>query len=53
VNVKALFLLLQDETKQMIAQEQGDSIVNTASVGGLLAFRPLAPTLRANTLCLA
>ena len=33
VNVKALFLLLQDEVKQMMAQGQGGSIVNTASVG--------------------
>lgn len=38
VNVKALFLLLQDEIKQMMAQGQGGSIVNTASVGGLLAI---------------
>jgi A-factor type gamma-butyrolactone 1'-reductase (1S-forming) len=37
VNVKALFLLLKDEVKQMIAQGQGGSIVNAASVGGLLA----------------
>lgn len=40
VNVKALFLLLQDEIRQMRAQGQGGSIVNAASVGGLLA----APT---------
>jgi NAD(P)-dependent dehydrogenase (short-subunit alcohol dehydrogenase family) len=33
VNVKALFLLLQDKVKQMIVQGQGGSIVNTASVG--------------------
>lgn len=38
VNVKALFLLLQDEVKQMIAQGQGGSIVNAASVSGLLAI---------------
>ena len=38
VNVKALFLLLQDELKQMIAQGAGGSIVNTASVGGRLAI---------------
>jgi NAD(P)-dependent dehydrogenase (short-subunit alcohol dehydrogenase family) len=38
VNVKALFLLLQDEVKQMMAQGHGGSIVNTASVGGSLAF---------------
>jgi NAD(P)-dependent dehydrogenase (short-subunit alcohol dehydrogenase family) len=38
VNVRALFLLLQDEVKQMMAQGHGGSVVNTASVGGLLAF---------------
>ena len=38
VNVKALFLLLQDEVKQMIVQGHGGSIVNTASVGGLVAI---------------
>ena len=43
VNVKALFLLLQDEVKQMMAQGQGGSIVNTASVGGLLAFPTAGP----------
>jgi NAD(P)-dependent dehydrogenase (short-subunit alcohol dehydrogenase family) len=43
VNVKALFLLLQDEIKQMIAQGQGGSIVNTASVGGLLAVPTAGP----------
>jgi NAD(P)-dependent dehydrogenase (short-subunit alcohol dehydrogenase family) len=43
VNVKALFLLLQDEVKQMIAQGRGGSIVNTASVGGLLAFPTAGP----------
>jgi NAD(P)-dependent dehydrogenase (short-subunit alcohol dehydrogenase family) len=37
VNVKALFLLLQDEVKQMLTQGRGGSIVNAASVGGLLA----------------
>jgi NAD(P)-dependent dehydrogenase (short-subunit alcohol dehydrogenase family) len=37
VNVKALFLLLQDEVKQMLAQGRGGSIVNAASVGGFLA----------------
>ena len=37
VNVKALFLLLKDELKQMVAQGRGGSIVNAASVGGLLA----------------
>jgi A-factor type gamma-butyrolactone 1'-reductase (1S-forming) len=43
VNVKALFLLLQDEVKQMMTQGQGGSIVNTASVGGLLAFPTAGP----------
>jgi NAD(P)-dependent dehydrogenase (short-subunit alcohol dehydrogenase family) len=43
VNVKALFLLLQDEVKQMVAQRQGGSIVNTASVGGLLAVPTAGP----------
>jgi NAD(P)-dependent dehydrogenase (short-subunit alcohol dehydrogenase family) len=38
VNVRAMFLLLQDELKQMIAQGEGGSIVNAASVGGLLAI---------------
>lgn len=38
VNVKALFLLLRDEVKQMIAQGQGGSIVNAASVSGFLAM---------------
>jgi NAD(P)-dependent dehydrogenase (short-subunit alcohol dehydrogenase family) len=37
VNVKALFLLLRDEVKQMIAQGKGGSIVNAASVSGFLA----------------
>jgi NAD(P)-dependent dehydrogenase (short-subunit alcohol dehydrogenase family) len=43
VNVRALFLLLQDEVKQMIAQGHGGSVVNTASVGGLLAFPTAGP----------
>jgi A-factor type gamma-butyrolactone 1'-reductase (1S-forming) len=43
VNVKALFLLLQDEVKQMMAQGHGGSVVNTASVGGLLAFPMAGP----------
>jgi NAD(P)-dependent dehydrogenase (short-subunit alcohol dehydrogenase family) len=38
VNVKALFLLLQTEVKQMIAQGQGGSIVNAASVSGFAAI---------------
>lgn len=37
VNVKALFLMLQDELRQMVAQESGGSIVNTSSVNGILA----------------
>jgi NAD(P)-dependent dehydrogenase (short-subunit alcohol dehydrogenase family) len=43
VNVKALFLLLQDEIRQMMAQGQGGSIVNTASVGGLVAYPTAGP----------
>ena len=43
VNVKAMFLLLQDEVKQMIVQGHGGSIVNTASVGGLLASPSAGP----------
>jgi NAD(P)-dependent dehydrogenase (short-subunit alcohol dehydrogenase family) len=43
VNVKSLFLLLQDEVKQMIVQGYGGSIVNTASVGGLLGFPTAGP----------
>jgi NAD(P)-dependent dehydrogenase (short-subunit alcohol dehydrogenase family) len=43
VNVKAMFLLLQDEVKQIMSQGQGGSIVNTASVGGLLAFPTTGP----------
>jgi NAD(P)-dependent dehydrogenase (short-subunit alcohol dehydrogenase family) len=43
VNVKALFLLLQDEVRQMMAQGEGGSIVNTASVGGLLASPTAGP----------
>jgi 2,5-dichloro-2,5-cyclohexadiene-1,4-diol dehydrogenase 1 len=35
--------LLRDEVKQMMAQRQGGSIVNTASVGGLLAFATAGP----------
>jgi len=38
VNVKALFLLLQDELKQIVSQGQGGSIVNAASGSGLLAI---------------
>jgi NAD(P)-dependent dehydrogenase (short-subunit alcohol dehydrogenase family) len=43
VNVKALFLLLQDEVKQMLAQGRGGSIVNNASVGGFLATPTAGP----------
>ena len=43
VNVKALFLLLQDEVKQMLAQGRGGSIVNAASVAGLLATPTAGP----------
>ena len=42
-NVKALFLLLQDEVKQMLAQGRGGSIVNAASVGGFLATPTAGP----------
>jgi 2,5-dichloro-2,5-cyclohexadiene-1,4-diol dehydrogenase 1 len=35
---KALFLLLRDELKQMLAQGWGGSIVNAASVSGMLAI---------------
>lgn len=37
VNVKGLFIALQQEIRQMLRQGQGGSIVNMASVGGLLA----------------
>jgi NAD(P)-dependent dehydrogenase (short-subunit alcohol dehydrogenase family) len=43
VNVKALFLLVQDEIRQMVAQGHGGSIVNMASVGGLLAYPTAGP----------
>jgi NAD(P)-dependent dehydrogenase (short-subunit alcohol dehydrogenase family) len=43
VNVKALFLLLQDEVKQMLAQGRGGSIVNSASVGGFVATPTAGP----------
>ena len=43
MNVKALFLLLQDEIRQMMAQGQGASMVNTASVGGMVAFPTAGP----------
>src|SRR4051794_25718307 len=37
VNVKSSFVLLQDEIRQMIWQSHGGSIVNAASVSGLVA----------------
>lgn len=37
VNVKGLFIALQEEIRQMVQQGWGGSIVNMASVGGLLA----------------
>jgi NAD(P)-dependent dehydrogenase (short-subunit alcohol dehydrogenase family) len=43
VNVKAMFLLLQHELKQMIVQGEGGSIVNNASVGGPLASPTAGP----------
>jgi NAD(P)-dependent dehydrogenase (short-subunit alcohol dehydrogenase family) len=43
VNVKALFLLLQEEVKQMLAQGRGGSIVNASSVGGFLATPTAGP----------
>src|SRR3954452_11956053 len=36
INVKAMFLLLQDELRQMVAQGFAGSIVNTCSGGGRL-----------------
>jgi A-factor type gamma-butyrolactone 1'-reductase (1S-forming) len=36
---KTLFLLLQQEVKQIMKQGQGGSIVNAASVSGLLAIQ--------------
>jgi putative flavoprotein involved in K+ transport len=37
VNVKAMFILLQSEIRQLLRQGQGGSIVNAASVSGLVA----------------
>ncbi len=37
INVKGLFIALQQEIRQMLRQGSGGSIVNMASVGGLLA----------------
>jgi NAD(P)-dependent dehydrogenase (short-subunit alcohol dehydrogenase family) len=44
-----MFLLLQDELRQMVAQGFGGSIVNTSSVGGTLAAPGAAPYVAANT----
>ena len=38
VNVKGLFILLEEELRQMLRQGNGGSIVNAASVSGLLAI---------------
>ena len=43
VNVKAVFLLLQDELSQMLVQGHGGSVVNAASVGGQLATPAAGP----------
>ena len=43
VNVKALFLLLRNEIKQMIRQGPGGSIVNNASVNGFIASPNAGP----------
>jgi NAD(P)-dependent dehydrogenase (short-subunit alcohol dehydrogenase family) len=40
-----MFLLLQDEVKTYDGARNGGSIVNTASVGGLLAFPTAGPYL--------
>ena len=37
VNVKGLFVALQEEIRQMLVQARGGSIVNMASVGGMVA----------------
>ena len=37
INVKALFIALKEEIQQMLRQRSGGSIVNMASVGGLVA----------------
>jgi NAD(P)-dependent dehydrogenase (short-subunit alcohol dehydrogenase family) len=50
INVKAMFLLLQDELRQMVAQGFGGSIVNTSSVGGTLAAPGAARMSLANML---
>ena len=43
VNVKGLFLTMQAELEQMAMQGEGGSIVNVASVGGMLATPGAAP----------
>lgn len=43
LNVKALFLLLQSELTLMLDQRSGGSIVNTASVNGMVAAPRAAP----------
>ena len=43
VNVKGLFLTMQAELEQMVMQREGGSIVNVASVGGMLATPGAAP----------
>jgi len=43
VNVKALFILLQDELRQMLRQGTGGSIVNAASVSGMVATPRAGP----------
>jgi NAD(P)-dependent dehydrogenase (short-subunit alcohol dehydrogenase family) len=43
LNVKAVFLLLQSELRLMVEQHCGGSIVNTASVAGIVATPGSAP----------
>ncbi len=43
VNVRGVFLCMQAEIRQMLAQGQGGSIVNLASVAGILGFRGFSP----------
>jgi A-factor type gamma-butyrolactone 1'-reductase (1S-forming) len=43
VNVKAVFLLLESELRFMVEQHHGGSIVNTASVNGMIASPGYAP----------
>lgn len=51
VNVKALFLLLQDEVRQMVAQEQGAQSSILLPSAACWHFRPPALTWPANTRC--